>query len=246
MGTRIHKRLGYGYVTGPGDDRSVTDMLNPASFLLNESNFPFASREEAIADFIAFAERWEKEHEDRRPLLMDAAMLKMTEDPQQRARDFDLHYLVSASDNDEDDSPQGKDIFVLTPVGMRKEWYRYDDIIDYIEDMSIAQNYDLTDSIHVLDGGIWPHSGTYIRLDTCERVGPHIMDWIRARNDEKARYASMDQLAQWAGFKDHEEAERLVRAKPSDDAVVLALWAEVFKDPEDAYRMQSLLYKYWR
>lgn len=242
MGTRIRKRLGYGYVTPVDAEVTTTDMLNLDSFLFKEEASPFKNKEEATEDYLAFAQQWSKDHADTHPFLMDPLMMKQAAD-EGKPGILDLFGAVGRSD---DEFSSNHDVFILTPFGMLKEWYRFDDMIDYIEDMNFAQNYSLEEDVRVLPDGIWPHSGTYIRLDTGERVNNQIMDWIRGRNNKDSRWTSMDRLAQLGGFESDDEAQRLVAAKPSDDAIVLALWAQVFKNPEDAYRMKSIYYKCWR
>lgn len=241
MGVRIRKRLGYGYATNPDATSTVTDMLNLESFLFKEENLPFKNYEEAQEDYIAFGMKWEIEHEAQQVIVVDPGYLSSPYPLGKPKSILDLYSLVGRPDVDF----ATKDVFVLTPVGMFKEWYRFDDPIDYIEDMDLAQNYDLEEDVRIIPDGIHPYSGTYIRSDTLERLSPSIIAWIRARNDGAPRWASMDDLAQAAGFESHEEAQRLVIAKPCDDVVVLAQWAQVFKNPEDAYRMQAIYYKCW-
>lgn len=242
MGTRLHKRLGYGYANpqGSSDADAVINLVNPKSFLLNEDRLPFESMQEAWEDYVVFADAWSKERKDR-SILLDPWFLR------DRIKNAQRVPFVQEVVHRAYKEYATNDVIMVTPVGLLDTWSRFDNIIDYVEEQNIGRKTDLVDEVHTFQNGIYPFQASYLRTDTMETLSNDIMFWIRAcNNDERPDSLSdLNDMAQLGGFDSHEHALGLVIPKPPADAVVMALWGKLFLHEEDAYKMRPVYYKYW-
>lgn len=244
MGTRLHKRIGYGYSNNIGSD--LESLINPDSVLLDEDRLyeKYGSLETAFGSYVDFATHYQQQKTEagQRVFLTDPSVYR-NDASHDLNRRFARAVLVS---NREWDAPV--EMVLVTPVWMMEEWSRSSDSIDYVE-RELAGDSSLDTDVKLLRSNVYPFAGSFLNTETLEPIADNwaIMPYIRARNKGES-VGVLDELARnmGIGLSSHEEAERIVHPAPAPDAIVLALWGKLFKESRSAYLMNALYTSYWR
>lgn len=140
------------------------------------------------------------------------------------------------------------DVLLVQPIGFPK-WSRHDDPIDYAEECALHEA--MESRIVALPNGIHPFSHTLMdrrngRLmdDGAYRLIRRMLDHPRIDTDSKVR-AAADHLAKASKFNSADHAiENLVPAVPADIRHVCS-WTGIFTAPDVWLQLRPMLYTYW-
>lgn len=138
------------------------------------------------------------------------------------------------------------DVLCIRPLTC-EDWYRYDDILDWLE------ADDMNPVARVLEHGIFPWSGSYMDSTTGQRLPHEVMDWVRLWTNiapadrptvRKAVKSELDELAGTFGMT-HDEAEFRVAPLVPEDIRNLCEYAEVFTNPDVWLQLRPVIYTWW-
>ncbi len=165
MSTRIHKVLGYGAVHP--DWNSVFDRLDASE------------RKDEVNDFVQASIN---QMENPFPLQFELKTIGGREVPGYPNKFLDVvHYADYPDHNDGN--------VVICPPNAAREWYRFDDMLDYTEELQRAgENLDLETRVTLLDRPLYPYLG-WMDQDTGEELKNYspIREKFTIYNDLKQR-----------------------------------------------------------
>lgn len=145
-------------------------------------------------------------------------------------------------------------VLCIIPPSLYKEWFRYDDVIDYYEanieskTTRVYQQAKLT----VLQHGIYPWTGYYVDTRTGESLkelrATHASNYFVCADhvrDGKNKDIDLDKMAQKAGFQDEAELQKYMRPKVPDGVKALCQYGNLFKKEETIRELVPMMYTYW-
>jgi hypothetical protein len=229
MGIRIHKTLGYGLTDVATEGGRITDpRINSDSCLLDETKA-------SPGGYAGFLERMASEgNEDAR---MEIELVAMT------AKEKEVSPSSLCVRAIEGGLPN---VLLVRPVGF-PHWYRYDDPIDFQEEVMRDGHPD--PRVVEIDGGIYPWVGTYMDVRTGERVDSTAVSiWRQIAHGDMAdeeKGTALDRIAQVLGYADHAEAQRFVAPVVPPDVRYVCDWGGLFTGPDVWRQLRPLLYVYW-
>lgn len=233
MGIRINKVIGYGLTDVVTENGVITDpRINADSFLLTGRG-----EDEDVAPY----QDWLKQRLTEDPeadfdVRMDLAMLEHSDNPR------DVWRLVTYEE--EYGLPH---VLVVRPAGF-PEWCRYDDPIDYQEEILRDDHPDARVTQPL--GGLYPWNGLHMDARTGKRIeGTLVNAWRRVANGlpegDKDRMKALDLLARRLGYTNHEEAERYVVPFVPHEIRNVCAWGGLFTSKEVCFQLRPLIYTYW-
>lgn len=125
-------------------------------------------------------------------------------------------------------------------VGERNSWYRYDDIIDYME-----ENKEATPKIRFLNQPIYPYLRWMDLRDPPKEIDTELVRLINHFKERGGMTMSWDALHDKYGFLHLEEAEENIAPIVPPELVHTLRYLHIFKDPETAYQLRPAIYTYW-
>lgn len=148
------------------------------------------------------------------------------------------------------------DVLVLVPYGM-PDWHRYDDIMDYIEELYIKDDGPQP-WVYTLPAGIYPYSARWMDSRTGRDV-QHvtcILDVLKSLNDKpddmplsehwELAYASEPDLPNsWNVFKNLGEIRRHLAPKIPWDITAMCRFLKLFKHDTTILQLRPMMYCYW-
>lgn len=221
MGIRIHKCIGYGLVDVVEND----SRINPIGYLGGDVGW---EEKEDIWTKEGFL-RYYKNH-SRIPIYSD----------------FIRRYFQPYNSVIRDDEFGCDNVLLICPSWFR-DWNRYDDIIDYVENGGRIDN-----TWKILNGGIYPYSGAYTDLRTYKDASRFASEfWYNLNSIEtSSKYNDVhrnlaEHHAKEMGFDSVDEAVTNIIPKVPDVIVMLCDWLNLFSNPITALELKPILYVYW-
>ena len=219
MGIKVHKILGYG----------LTDVVTDKSGTIIDPRFTkdFLENEKLnLKDFISFAKA-RPDHEDQMAGSFTKAVVKEP-DSWRPHRSF-IHQSEYGLPN----------VFIVTPAEETKNWQRYDDMIDYIEEKSSEPH------VKVLNRTLYPYD-SWMNPKTGERTKDahsywQVVNFFKETNDLE----QIDTYLKAQGFTDLKNFEETVVPFVPHTIRLLCEWAKIFKDPKTALELRPMIYVYW-
>ena len=238
MSTRLKKKLGYGFIGTPEHPLSEIVNHNKASEMQD------AWGRGMWEDIRHYKNMWVEANPDK--ILFSSAYY--TEAIAPDAKPPHGYNLLTYEVNGGGPGTLENDVIMITPPYEVTNWYRMSDDIDHAE-LSIKGEYDMRDEAHYIKEGFYPYSSTFIDVETFKRITNQdvfIFERERAAYEkgEKNIY-DIEELAQRLGYETAEQARARIARMPAADAIMIAQHFEIFNNPDDAYRMKSIYYKYW-
>lgn len=241
MGIRIHKFIGYGLNDLKFDDqeRLIDDRINNdalgSTTYLDGSDKEYWEWLEAVNN--DREEPWEKN-------FLDAHYLK--EKIEKKSKTDWIFDCIAHNPE------YGRASTIVIRPFSCKDWSRYDDVIDYMEETYLyepSKKYSYMPRVDVFKHGIYPFNALYMDVRTGERLDSNIMPWIRARsaNEDEAPYDSstLDELAKIVGFDNHQEADENVAPVVPLEIQDIANYLKLFTDDKVLTQLRPMLYTYW-
>lgn len=249
MGIRIHKVLGWGLDDVQSENDSIINDPRFVDDINDKINDPF--------DVNAFLD-WIKDNKDE----CNRLCAKANGEKQSQYLDFVVSYMLQDRDNGKSNfadrpivySPEYglSHVFIVSPVHS-KEYYRYDDIIDYYEDASQGGQ---KDRVVRLDKhcGIYPDvmmrrfsDAPFYELDDVSHLIPNL------HTANKILPSTFNQLVgRWnseSPVPHAKLAEYLLknyRPDISDEILLLTWFAKIFKDwLKTVQQLRPMIYTYW-
>ena len=208
MGIRVHKLVGYGLTdVKTRKHRIADDRFNPDGFAtardISEEDFDARWSEEGYKQFLR---RLDLVGYDK--LVRDNELNNNT--PWSIYRAF-IHQGEFGLPN----------VAVIIPPSLLKSWFRYDDIVDWVEETAAHEQMS---RVVEISGGIYPYTA---RVDAATRC---------------VYTSEVDVLV--LGDQDPEAFNRL-RPEIPPGVRWLASYLELFRDPATVDELRPLLYVYW-
>lgn len=141
-------------------------------------------------------------------------------------------------------------VLLVRPVEW-KDWYRYDDTIDYVE------ADDCEPHVKLLTSGIYPYNNRWMDARTSELLPWNdVAHLVRLKNDHQPglphptdeRIASLNDLfarTKPAVFTTWDEITRYLVPAPPKEVVDLAHFGELFTSPDVVQQLRPVVYTLW-
>ena len=239
MGIRIHKLLGYGLSDVVAEEYDIQD----SRFNLEDGYFAYDAYEQeekfTYANFIQHLKKVMEEDKQRKGISMLSFEIHDFETEKKKKNIYDLIHH-----NGEFGLPN----VVLFQTGA-KDWSRYDNIIDYMED---THNVDsIENKVTIFDRPIYPYESwtnlktglTYFEKDG-KRLQP--FELLRAVNwmIEEKQDINIEYLKSF-GFDSIEDVKKNVVPMVPEMIVELCKYLKVFKDDATILQLKPMIYTYW-
>lgn len=269
MGIRVHKVMGYGLTDLKVENlRIVDERINPEG-ILGEDGDRWESEDWDRSKYLEYLEQLAfhpRERSDANMKLIDqgekpvlwewefgeeanyeAGLLE--DNPSWQPMDSVVHQVEYGMPN----------VLVLVPPCETKEWRRYDDPIDYVEE---TQVYQQDKRVVTFKRGLYPwdylsmdsRSGRVFRGKEHQKLMSfkHLFETIRIARDAEDQ-ADIDEkfrqllqgLAQELGFASTEECRRFVAPSVPNSVQYLCQFGRIFRDWNTVFQLRPMLYVYW-
>jgi hypothetical protein len=241
MGIRIRKIMGYGLadlhldeeqqLADPRLRKNVQKSLNQP--IMGYAEWLRALHEADPKNDMVADDRW------RFPYREDGS--KQLAKVEGKARDW-----ITLLDGEEYSLTDGHGLILFQPYGF-KDWYRYDDDMDYVQH-SLQHDMEgddaLAPTVQYLPYNPYPHDGNYRRRDTGELIrSPWLTDMNRALHQGDDVIATF--AAEKMGFASVADYQLNVYQAPPNNVIEFATWTGIFKDPTTARFLKPMLLTYW-
>lgn len=241
MGIRVHKVIGYGLCDVELDRGKIIDdrFYEQSAFMMEEERNQIDGEHYESPEDVYTKEGFVKylqSHLDR-PYI-DVHMIN-------RLKKWDFYRCFIR----EWEGPLNN-VFIVIPPG-HSDWYRFDNIIDYIEE-GMGRN---GDHLEKLQQGIWPYSSVH-QNEKGERLNP--MDscrWWRYYNDildgnvDQERVQGMNIVMHCAsllmGFNDFHDARDNIAPYVPDMLKAFCHYTNIFNDPDTVNQLRPMMFTYW-
>lgn len=240
MGIRVHKVLGYGLSDVKTRKWKIADgRINAASPLLNWDS------DAKLDDYLDWLKVEHKTDEDKMiHFNMDMMFFRDREE-----EGFDWRKRTGVSQPAElvhhGTEYMEKNVLLIRPLSC-KDWQRYDDPIDYVEEThKYADEDGVINWYRLIPGGIFPYNGTFMNARTGERVSDGITLWRILTWDGWDKMYDLEKAAVKCGFDSAEDVrENLVPVVP-EDIRDLVRWGKLFTDEDVWKQLRPMIYTYW-
>jgi hypothetical protein len=137
-------------------------------------------------------------------------------------------------------------VLCIIPSVMQKQWVRYDDAIDYVEENERWRADVDVNHVKVIQGGFHPWNGLYIDSRTGEWAGKDSLGaaFFRSTND-KTDQKTLNFLAKNCGFKSAAEAKKYMVPLVPQSVRCLCEYTKIFTAPKVVFQLKPILYVYW-
>ena len=149
-----------------------------------------------------------------------------------------------------------ENVACVIPYGF-KDWYRYDNIIDYIEESKGS----IGDYVKTFDDGFYPYIGTFIDSRNGKTIEPDGMAcyFLRRLNvikklNAKSRKVNrivieqdniLQGISKSMGFVNTEETLKYMAPKVPAPIKFICEFGQAFTSPEVIWQLRPILYVYW-
>lgn len=241
MGIRVTKVMGYGLTDVKTRKYKIADgRINTKSPLLDWDS------DVKPSDYIDWLEKQNPNEEDFGHFNIDRWYIKET-----REEGYNWHDKTGVFE------PAGlvhhgteymeKNVLLIRPL-FCKDWRRYDDPIDYVEETFRADGEGQANWYREIPGGIFPYSGIFMNAKTGDTLKSGIDLWRYLTWDSFKKLLTeeqLDKVCQEFGFTDAADARlNCVPAVP-ECVKDLAEWGKLFKDPDTWKQLRPMIYTYW-
>lgn len=243
----IHKMIGYGLVDVKTKKDALADSrFNPKGIMFNLDDPKWTL--EGYADWLLaraakIAATMENNRDAKWRHQEHIAEAKTVE----RFVEANRHLPYSIHPFFKFDAECGLDnVWCVVPVGYCKEWFRYDDTIDYHEETWCKGRTRQGNRVKVMEHGIFPFNCEWCDSRTGRRLDGDLSRFFRSMAKKKDTSPSaLRGMAVDMGFKNRSEAIKY--SKPLVPFCIEALceYTEVFKDPKTIHQLNPMLYVYW-
>lgn len=227
MGIRIHKSIGYGLSDVQASNYDIHDErfnLEDGYFKdRNENDFTI----QGLKNYIQ--EQHDKEKNDAGYSMLTFELLKLEENEW-----YDIHQFVSH--NGEFGLPE---VLMFQPP--MKDWSRYDDIIDYIEDEKQENK------VRLLNRAIYPYE-FWINKDTGKstfEVEGRNYHYLHIRQAINFGFEYDPDKLKEAGFDSMEDADQKIVPGIPDFIICLCKYLKIFKDDKNIFDLKPMVYSFW-
>lgn len=138
-----------------------------------------------------------------------------------------------------------ENVLLFVPWGY-ENYYRYDNIIDWVEE-TYTQSEPQNPNIKILNNGIYPHTGR-IKLNGEKITGDYNERMMSIYDQEEFRLKYPEKLTAWLdtlGFSTYNEYQEKTRPDVPFDIYLLAKFLNVFVDPNIVWTFKPMIYTYW-
>lgn len=234
MGIRIHKCLGYGL----NDIKTKKGKIVDERFNLVDGYFASGDTEEdfKFEDFKTYLKNLDDKMRKEKKSSMIALDI-MTLKESNKFYDF---YNVIHYENE-----YGlKNVLLIQPF--HKDWSRYDDMMDYIENPT-------KNRVKILDRALYPYLSFTNKQTKLNHmvVDDYNIDCIEIKRnmnyliEQKASKKRKDELAKEYGFTSFKEMnETIVPSKP-EILFEICKFTKMFKDINTVYDLKPMIYEWW-
>jgi hypothetical protein len=137
-------------------------------------------------------------------------------------------------------------VLCIIPAVLQKQWLRYDDAIDYVEESENWRADVDVSHVKVIQGGLYPWNGLYMDIRTGESAGQMGMGAFFFRSlDNESSSGTLKNIAKNCGFKSVTEAKKYMAPLVPGCIRYLCEYANVFTTPEVVFQLKPMLYVYW-
>lgn len=249
MGIRIHKTLGYGFNDFKYENGAIVDdRINPNGYLpLFHEDDGLAEEKYSLEKYKTFLQnKIEAEKDDILNLTLRFDLSDIDELTNKKRKRFAFYNSITHE-------PEFRENVLLFLPPFNEGWHRYDDVIDYYEELSVNNNSDLKDKLVEIKGGIYPYNGSYINLKTLGRPDSLLEDQIKIDRiiDRMLRlndYEIPEEIKAFlekGGFDDIEDFQKSYVPVVPRCIVAMCEFLEIFKDPKIIYTMKPYYFSYW-
>ncbi len=241
MGIRIHKILGYGLTnvkhTGTSSCQIADPRFNPNGYM----GVDYEEREErwTMEGYKIFLQNKYEEMKDSNEFgsfnyLMEKECIKS--EYLHRSITYDAEFGLS-------------NVFCLTPASQINQWYRYDDMLDYVENVYLKPKIGNCNYVKRIKENLYPWDCLW-----CDsRIGEQLpfekaLAYRRLKSlstKENPYYHQKDKLAIQLGFEDHKQCDRFFKPMVPPVISMLCDYCKIFTNPAIIRQLQPLLYVYW-
>jgi len=261
MGVRIHKILGYGLVDVKTENYTLSDNRFRDNFLddIFDNEYKYSEK-----SYLEFLENKLKEYK-KNPSKFDFREFDIT---------LEIGFIKRKNEEGKLSSLQTRNpvysfnfqpefgldnVFSVIPYLENDKWYRYDDMIDYVEETEIINSKDCPckNKITVFNNGIFPYSGIFWDNRTGKRIeeGSSMIDFLQAKNvlsysREKKQvdyYLATKKIAiKELGFENQDDVLKYITPMVPWCLRFLVEFLNIFKDHEKTIRQfKPMLYTWW-
>jgi hypothetical protein len=223
VGIRVHKFLGYGLSNVESKDYKIVDpRINCDSPLLSCSSLD-------LDDY----KGWLDKNTAPEDGFLDRYWLNNREEKENRGLEDCIAYQ----------NEYGlENVLCLQPLAL-KDWSRYDDSIDYVEETYLRDDPQINYVKH-LHSGIHPYDGSFVHGQTGKPLTGEALYWRRGVRADLATH-ELDAVARLAGFKDHADALLNCVPKVPDEIRLLCQYTELFTNEHVYKQLRPMIYTYW-
>lgn len=228
MGIRVHKVVGWGFDDIKTRNGCIADgRIRNSSPLLDYEDFN-------LQEYLEFVEAKGDTHNN-----MDRYLYNHTDVEKPKLTTWDLVHWG--------DEYMMKQIMVIVPVSMTKEWYRYDNAIDWVEETYFQKETSQINRYEKIPHGIYPWIGIYMdkRDGTIlNNDDMHLWNTAHWKDEPVAEIANV--AATNMGFTSYEEAQDCIVPRVPEEIKDLIEYGKLFKKDDAWLQLRPMLYVYWR
>lgn len=139
-----------------------------------------------------------------------------------------------------------KNVLLIRPLSC-KNWRRYDDPIDYVEEAEKFKD-DPNGTVNwykEIPGGIFPFSGSFMNARTGERVQDGITLYRVLTWEGWDKIYDLEDLAPKMGFEDGDDARANLVPIVPDGIRDLVKWGKLFTNDDVWKQLRPMIYTYW-
>jgi len=257
VGIRIHKVVGYGLTDVKmskfeiKDSRFNPDGICMTDWELKDINYTKKgyvkwleekknSLEEEIKDIIIDENTDKKGRDKYYQIKFDMYDYTAELDYVKKQKHFELYnYFYHQS---EFGLPK---VLCIRPV-REEDWYRHDDIIDWLEHKGIAAN-----KVKIIPQGIYPYDSCYHNIETGESVKSDFVMLFNTYKNKKTSHTPehinmvLTNISKNAGFESIADFQSKVKVKVPIGIQMLCEYCRVFNDPSTIKTLKPMIYTYW-
>lgn len=265
MGIRVHKELGYGLVDLKVENfRIVDERINPEG-ILGEHGDRWESEAWSREKYLEYLEQLayhpREKSTSNMELLNQGKKLPPYIEMFGEDANWDLNNLETNPGWSPIDSVVHQaefglpNVLLIIPPCEEKEWRRYDDPIDYVEETQLQVQ---VNRVVVLKQGLYPWDG--LRMDS--RSGKvftgeehqtltlfrRLTLSLKAEppgEDEEKVARLLQSIAEKLGFANREECEQFIAPVVPKSVQYLCQFAKIFRDWKTVFQLRPMIYVYW-
>lgn len=243
MGIRIHKVIGYGLTDvqteGKYNEILTDPRINPKGYFGDcEERYTNEGFLEYVKELVANGEDEPSPYDDLK-ILVSLMTQHLADENSRFGRKEMYNRLIYDSEYGE------PNVMVFQPPVFGYEWSRYDDMIDYYEEVHRGKDGGIINGYTMLDRSLYPYEGwcDYREMPP-KRITGDEWHWFNdSRNSSNPAFADM--AMEIMNFDSVEEMYANVHPMIPKELVVMLKYCEVFTKDEYIYQLRPMIYWYW-